>query len=155
MTKTNVDDTDIINFRYKDGTLASLTCSITADTDNTAIIYGEKGKIVIPNFWMAKEATLYSNSKEEKFEDSYNEAGYKHEITEANECILCNRLESNIASHDFTLNLEVIMDEIRRQIGLIYPFESEKYKKCVKLKRFSSGARKRKSRGTYAFFFLF
>lgn len=50
MTKTNVDDTDIINFRYKDGTLASLTCSITADTDNTAIIYGEKGKIVIPNF---------------------------------------------------------------------------------------------------------
>ena len=126
MTKTNVDDTDIINFRYKDGTMASLTCSITADTDNTAIIYGEKGKIVIPNFWMAKEATLYSNSKEEKFEDSYNEARYKHEITEANECILCNRLESNIASHDFTLNLEVIMDEIRRQIGLIYPFESEK-----------------------------
>ena len=78
MTRTGVDETDVIDLRYKDGALASLTCSIAAETDNTTVIYGEKGKIVIPTFWMAKEAYLYSYENEEKFEDKYNEAGYKY-----------------------------------------------------------------------------
>lgn len=123
MTRTGVDETDVIDLKYKDGALASVTCSIAAETDNTAVIYGEKGKIVIPTFWMAKEAYLYSYENEEKFEDKYNEAGYKYEIIEANNCIVNNALESDIASHDVTLYLARIMDEIREQIGLVYPFE--------------------------------
>lgn len=123
MTRTGVDETDVINLKYKDGALASLTCSIAAETDNTAVIYGEKGKIVIPTFWMAKEAYLYSYESEEKFEDKYNEAGYKYEIIEANKCMVNNSLESDIVSHDVTLGLAKIMDEIREQIGLVYPFE--------------------------------
>lgn len=123
MTRTGVDETDVINLKYKDGALASLTCSIAAETDNTAVIYGEKGKIVIPTFWMAKEAYLYSYESEEKFEEKYNEAGYKYEIIEANKCMVNNSLESDIASHDVTLGLAKIMDEIRNQIGLVYPFE--------------------------------
>lgn len=123
MTRTGVDETDVINLKYKDGALASLTCSIAAETDNTAVIYGEKGKIVIPTFWMAKEAYLYSYESEEKFEEKYNEAGYKYEIIEANNCIVNKVLESDIASHDVTLCLAKIMDEIREQIGLVYPFE--------------------------------
>lgn len=122
-TKTNVDETDIINLKYKEGVLASLTCSISADTDNTAIIYGEKGKIVIPTFWMAKEAFLHIEDKIEKYIDEYEEAGYKYEIEEANNCIINKELESNIASHTVTLELVKIMDEIRSKIGLKYPFE--------------------------------
>ena len=56
-------------------------------------------------------------------EDKYNEAGYKYEIIEANNCIVNKVLESDIASHDVTLCLAKIMDEIREQIGLVYPFE--------------------------------
>ena len=122
-TKTNVDETDIINLKYKEGALTSLTCSISADTDNTAVIYGEKGKIVIPTFWMAKEAFLHVEDKIEKYVDEYEEAGYKYEIEEVNNCIINEELESNIASHKFTLELVKIMDEIRNQIGLKYPFE--------------------------------
>lgn len=123
MTRTNVDETDAISFKYTDGEVASLTCSISTETDNTAVIYGEKGKIVIPTFWMAKEAYLYSENNEEKFKDEYNEAGYKYEIIEANRCISDKKLESNVASHNLTLDLAAIMDEIREQIALVYPFE--------------------------------
>ena len=123
MTRTNVDETDAISFKYTDGEVASLTCSISTETDNTAVIYGEKGKIVIPTFWMAKEAYLYSENNEEKFKDEYNEAGYKYEIIEANSCISDKKLESNVASHNLTLDLAAIMDEIREQIALVYPFE--------------------------------
>lgn len=122
-TKTNVDESDIINLKYEDGTLASLTCSIAVDTNNTAVIYGEKGKIVIPTFWMSKEAYLYTEDNTEKYIDEYEEAGYKYEIEEANNCIKNNALESNVASHNNTLELSKIMDEIRKQVGLVYPFE--------------------------------
>ncbi len=74
-TKTNVDESNIINLKYEDGALASLTCSIAVDTDNTAIIYGEKGKIVIQRFWAAKEAYLYTEDTTEKYIDEYEEAG--------------------------------------------------------------------------------
>lgn len=123
MTNTNVDESDIITLKYKNNALASLTCSIKTDTDNTAVIYGEYGKIIIPLFWMAKSATLCTNNEEIVFEDSYDGTGYLYEIIEANNCIINNQLESNVASHDTTLALAEIMDEIRSQIGLVYPFE--------------------------------
>ena len=123
MTSTNVDESTLISLKYKEGALASLTCSIKAETDNTAVIYGENGKIVIPLFWMAKTATLYSNSETVTFEDEYQGTGYMYEIEEANKCILNNKLESNVSSHNLTLELAKIMDEIRNQIGLVYPFE--------------------------------
>ena len=123
MTNTGVDESNLISFKYKDNTLASLSCSIKVATDNTAVIYGEKGKIVIPSFWMAKKATLYSNNEEIVFEDEYKGTGYIYEIIEANNCILNNKIESDVASHKVTLELAKIMDEIRGQIGFIYPFE--------------------------------
>lgn len=122
-TKTNVDESDIINLKYKDGILSSLNCSLTAKLNNEAVIYGENGKIVIPRFWASKEAYLYTEENTEKYIDEYEEAGYKHEIEEANNCIMNKALESNVASHKNTLELAKIMDEIRKQIGLVYPFE--------------------------------
>lgn len=122
-TKTNVDESNIINLKYKDGILASLNCSLTAKLNNEAVIYGENGKIVIPRFWASKEAYLYTEDNTEKYIDEYEEAGYKYEIEEANNCIKNNILESNVASHNNTLELAKIMDEVRNQIGLVYPFE--------------------------------
>ena len=123
MTNTKVDESDVISLKYNNDILASLTCSIKSETDNTAVIYGEKGKIVIPLFWMAKKATLYADEMTMIFEDKYEGTGYLYEIDEANTCIINNKLESNISSHKTTLELAKIMDEIRNQIGLIYPFE--------------------------------
>ena len=124
MTKTNVDETDTISLKYENGECASLTCSISCDSGNDAVIYGDKGKIVIPTFSKAKKVYLYEDSTlVEEFEDKYDGYGYKYEIEEANNCICENRLESELASHKITLELAQIMDEVRKQIGLVYPFE--------------------------------
>lgn len=124
MTKTNVDETDTISLKYKNGECASLTCTITCDTENNAVIYGDKGKIVITDFSKAKKSYLYENDNiVETFEDVYDGVGYKYEIEEANKCILENKLESEYSSHKVTLELAQIMDEIKEQIGLVYPFE--------------------------------
>ncbi|MDO5517660.1 MAG: Gfo/Idh/MocA family oxidoreductase [Clostridium sp.] len=124
MTKTNVDETDMISLKYGNGECASLTCSIACDTENSAVIYGDNGKIVVPEFSKAKKAYLYSNKELlEQFEDKYDGTGYKYEIEEANSCILGDKLESQCASHKMTLELAEIMDEVREQINLVYPFE--------------------------------
>lgn len=123
MTSTDVDETDVINFKYKSGAQASLICSIGIKCDNTAVIYGEKGKIIIPMFWRAKEAHLYTDECNESFFDNDKDNGYKYEIQEANECILNDMIESNIATHEGTLNIAKILDEIRKQNNVVYPFE--------------------------------
>lgn len=124
MTGSGVDETSVMNLQYKDGAVASLTCGIGSDTGQNAVIYGEKGRIVIPYFSKAKAAYLYKeDGSEEKFEDEYEGKGYKYEIAEANECIEKNILESKEASHKITLEIAQIMDEVRNQIELVYPFE--------------------------------
>ena len=50
----------------------------------------------------------------------------KYEIHEVNKRITEKKLQSELASHNMTLNTIKIMDEVRKQIGLKYPFEEEK-----------------------------
>lgn len=126
MTFSGVDETDIINLKYPNGELASLTCSIICSTGKNAVIYGEEGKIVIPSFSKAKEAFLYCDEGEKKYVDHYEGYGMKYEIHEVNKRITEKKLQSEIASHKMTLDTIKIMDEVRKQIGLKYPFEEEK-----------------------------
>lgn len=120
---SGVDATDTINFMYDNGIQSLLSCSISLNTDNHAIIYGEQGKIVIPNFWMAKQASLYTPHLTDTFIDTDPDLGYKHEIKEASSCIINGHIQSNLCSHQRTLETISIMDEIRRQISFQYPFE--------------------------------
>ncbi|MDO5517344.1 MAG: Gfo/Idh/MocA family oxidoreductase [Clostridium sp.] len=123
MTSTNVDETDTVSLKYSNGALASLTCSIACNNGKDAVIYGECGKIVIPSFSKAKEVYLYCDDGEEKYVDTYEGYGMMYEIQEVNKCIKEKNLQSETASHRVTLDIAEIMDEIRKQINLIYPFE--------------------------------
>lgn len=123
MTAANVDETDIISLRYPNGGLASLTCSISCNSGKDAVIYGENGKIVIPSFSKAKEVFLYSDDGDEKYVDTYEGYGMMYEIHEVNKCILNKKLQSESASHKTTLDIAQVMDEVRKQINLQYPFE--------------------------------
>lgn len=125
MTSTGVDETDVISLKYANGQLASLTCSIICSNGKDAVIYGERGKIVVPSFSKAKEVYLYSDDGEEKYTDSYEGYGMKYEIHEANKCIIEKKLQSKTATHKMTLDTARVMDEVRKQIGLKYPFEEQ------------------------------
>lgn len=118
MTDTGVDGHLAMLLSYEDGTIATLTSSIDFDTDWTATLYGEKGKIVIPNFFMAKEAFLHVDDQTTHFEVEYEEDGYKFEIEEASKLILDGRKESPISSHQFTETLSQTMDLVRKKLIL-------------------------------------
>ncbi|MBN2795741.1 MAG: Gfo/Idh/MocA family oxidoreductase [Clostridia bacterium] len=123
MTETGVDGHLGMLLSYDDGTIATLTSSIEFETDWTATLYGDKGKIVIPNFFMAKEAYLHVDGEVLHDQENYEEDGYRFEIEEASQRIIEGKTESNISSHKFTETLAKTMDRVRKEINLIYPIE--------------------------------
>ena len=123
--QSNVDEQNVIIFKYKEGILADLSSAISADTGKDAIIIGDKGKIVVPNFWMAEKAELYDakGSLVDTFHMPHNMNGYEYEAEEVNNCLREGKTESDMVPLKDTLEIIKVMDKIRAQWGLTYPQE--------------------------------
>lgn len=123
-TETGVDERTGIILQYGDAT-ASLFTSMVNMMTNKAMLYGEKGYIEIPDFFKASAALLYDNQHNlsEKFEDGRTTKGYNYEIQHATDAILQYKTESDVMTHSRSHEIQEIMTEVRRQIGLVYPGE--------------------------------
>lgn len=124
LTDTGVDERTGIILQFGN-TTATLFCSMVNIMDNKAKLYGEKGYIEIPDFFKASSAILYDdyNNVLEKFEDDRTTKGYDYEIQHSTEAILQGKTESDIMTHLASNQVQEIMTEVRRQIGLVYPGE--------------------------------
>jgi predicted dehydrogenase len=120
-----IDVQNSVVFRF-DETIAMLSSGITANVGKDAIIIGETGKIVVPNFWMANEMNLYNNEGELviSFKEDKRINGYEFEAEEVNNCIRAGKVESDVIPLDDTLKIIEIMDSIRSEWGLKYKQES-------------------------------
>lgn len=123
---SKVDEQVAIALKYPGGRLAQLGTAITTNTSHDGWIYGSKGKIKIhAPFWGSEAATLFSASQqEETVTTPHTVNGFEGEITEVHRCLDRGLLESPKVSWDISLDLLGIMDEIRAQLGVIYPGES-------------------------------
>jgi dihydrodiol dehydrogenase / D-xylose 1-dehydrogenase (NADP) len=122
---SHVDELDVIIMRYHDGVLADVSCAVSANTGNTAIIVGEKGKIVVLYFWCATTAELYDlNGKLiNTFSLPHASNGYEYEAEEVNRCLREGKTQSDILPLCTTLDIIKIMDKLRADWGLVYPTE--------------------------------
>jgi len=83
-------------------------------------ITGTKGEINVPIFHMARLAELKADGKKESFCGKTN---YLIEFTRVAEEIRAGKTESDYIPHLATRDCMRIMDECRKQMGLVYPFE--------------------------------
>jgi predicted dehydrogenase len=123
-TNTGVDETLAIILQYQEIT-ASLCTSLCAQLSNAIRIYGDKGFIEIPTFWKASTASLYDKDggMQETFEDGRNSHGFIYEMQHANDLILAGELQSPLMTHERSNQTQETLMEIRKQVGLHYPFE--------------------------------
>ena len=122
--ETGVDEQFSILMSYPSGKTATLNGAFRIGLTNEAYIHGTEGYIRIPSFHSAKSATLYKDGQEvETFNDDRKSAGYAYEIEEVGKCLSQGLLESPIVPLDESLEIMILMDEIRGQWGLKYPFE--------------------------------
>ena len=108
---------------YKDA-ISSVMSSFDTHSDMVAKIYGTEGKIFINRRWHQSDG--YQIEKDGELKDyslPRKGRGYTYEIEECMRCISSGMLESDQWSLNDSLNLISILDEIRRQVGIVYPFE--------------------------------
>lgn len=124
--ETGVDEQFSLLFDYEDGAVASLHSGVRLDMTNDAWIYGTKGKIYVPDFLRAKEATLFVNGEEPvTVRDDRSFVGHAFQAIEAMNCLREGRKESGEMPLGETVELMETLDAIRAQWGLTYPGEEE------------------------------
>jgi predicted dehydrogenase len=123
LSETGADESCSILFKYNNGSIANLACTITSDTPIEANIIFEKGRARINRKWFAPSSLVITdnNEKTKELTFKYNGNGYNFEADEAMRC-LGNRLsECPELKLDFSLELMGLLDQIREQCGIRYP----------------------------------
>lgn len=121
--ETGVDEYNTIQIKYQKGGMAQISSSLVSNMKNEAVIYGTKGRIIIPKFWMAKESILITNGEQLNFVDKSPELGYNYEAFAVNKLLEKGQLESPVIPIWKSKKILSLLDQVRKQIGLEYPFE--------------------------------
>ncbi|MBN3308921.1 DHDH dehydrogenase, partial [Amia calva] len=128
---TGVDEAMTVVLKYSKNRLAICTCSIAVLLPNDATIVGTKGIIKIPEH-MWSPTSLIVNGEETEYPlpkpslplNFLNSTGLRYEAEEVRQCLLKGLKESpRMTLADSTLLME-ILDESRRQVGVVYRQDS-------------------------------
>ena len=95
---------------------AILHSSFLSSSNLKASISGSQGRINLNSPWyMTESYTLIQNDHKEKFKRPTLGKGYTYEIEECHACIRANKIESELWSHQNSLDLITIVDKVRKQ----------------------------------------
>lgn len=124
MNSAGTDATDAIILR-RGNAVAQLTCVIGAVMPVFGAIYGTKGRIEIPDFKNPQRATLMVDGEAPVIvERPFEVNGYEYEIRETEACLRAGRTGSARMTPEQTVAVMALMDEVRRQNALVFPFET-------------------------------
>lgn len=124
---TGVDLTTSAVLRYPSGAHAVLTCSAAASSPMRAFIAGTEGRIEIEPRWYSNAGfrLIRRDGEDETFEAPEGISGpvakgMRFEIAEAGRCISAGLTQSPVMPLDETVSILATLDDVRRQIGLVY-----------------------------------
>ena len=124
MNNAGTDAVDAMILRKGDA-VAQLTTSIGSAMTVFGGVYGTKGHIDVPDFKCPQMFTVCVDGEEPyTVECPFEINGFEYEIREAMTCVREGRLHSGVMTPEQSVATMAIMDEIRRQNGLKFPFEA-------------------------------
>ena len=111
-----VDTDSTVILCFSQGRQANLHFSFTFYKPQDMIIYGSKGKLVLPEFWHGTELLRYSDNKsiEEKLSYPFEGNGYEYEAMHVMDCFKKGLKQSPLMSHERTIACATMIDEARR-----------------------------------------
>lgn len=109
-----VDVTDHVLLRFGSDALVSLDCTFLSSVKNEMVLYGKKGKLVLPAPHYSSEVFLYDESGDcvEHYHDENTVNGFTYEIEEAVNCIRKGQIESQVVPHELTLECAKLFDRL-------------------------------------------
>ncbi|PWX09363.1 oxidoreductase [Clostridium perfringens] len=119
--KTGVDEESGIILKTKEEEIATISLAFRSKMPKRGIVSCDNGFITIDNFPRANKATInYLDGKVEVIECGEEEKALDYEVIFMEEKINENK-ESN--SLDLTYDVTKIMNKVRKDWGILYPFE--------------------------------
>lgn len=125
LSDKGVDMQNSITLSYKTGEIAVLNSTALALSDRQGIISGDKGYMIVENINNCEKIRIFNTERQEIkcIEVPQQITGYEYEVEAAMQAIKEGKLECEEMPHEETLRVMEIMDELRKEWGVIYPGE--------------------------------
>jgi predicted dehydrogenase len=121
LTPQQVDDNTGMLFGYDSGALATLTCSMVAETPHVAAVCGTGGRVEVARRFLRPDTLLlHRDGNSETIAVPYQGLGYVHEIVEVQRCLAAGLTESPLVTLEDTLAVMRTLDRVRARIGVSY-----------------------------------
>jgi predicted dehydrogenase len=123
---TGVDAQTSAVLEYADGAHGLVTTTLEAKTPCTAWIAGTEARIEVDGTFYAPSAytLIQRDGTSERREFPFDGHGLRMQAAEVARCVRAGLTESPVLPHAEILSIMQTMDEIRSQIGLVYPGEA-------------------------------
>ncbi|MHC5215713.1 Gfo/Idh/MocA family protein [Enterococcus sp. LJL128] len=109
------DDRFELAVTFPNQILASIFITVELDLPNELVIYGEKGRIEVPNFWKSAEGVVrYENGSEEYLTSEFD-SEFSFEVDHVNECLEKGLKESPIMTEKITKETVSLVESMYRQ----------------------------------------
>jgi len=124
-TPSGVDANTSMIFTYINGAHALLNTTLLINTPTTATVIGTRGRVEIyGSFYSPTSIRVTSAKGSRDYPNEYKGHGLREQALALEKIVRESKLESDLMTHEDSMHIMEIMDEVRNQIGLIYPFES-------------------------------
>lgn len=123
---SGIDAQCAVLFRYNSGAIAQLFSSFTTHLPTEAEISGPKGRLKLTHRFYAHESSIefYPDRPESRQQISFEKDaagfGYQYEARHVGECLKKGLIESPVMTHQDTMELMEVLDEIRAKAGIRY-----------------------------------
>lgn len=124
-TDTGVDEQNSFTLIFEDGKVAQLNSSMLCRSDRRGMIYGTKGYIQIDNINNFESLTVYDadGRAQKRIERPGQISGYEYEVEACIRALEEGKLACEEMPHEESVRVMELMDSLRKQWGIRYPFE--------------------------------
>lgn len=126
-TEAGVDAMNSVTLHYADGRMAFCSSGMVARSDRKGILFGDKGYIIVENINNPQSVSVFDMQDRliSKAEVPEQISGYEYQFRECFRAISEGKTEAPSMPLSESVFVMKLMDDIRRQWGLVYPSEQE------------------------------
>ena len=125
ISNLGIDIRNTVHLTFDNGRTAVAYSAADCVCENEGRIYCENGMIRADSMINPTKIYVENDKKEivKVIERPTQYTGYEYELLECAKAIEAGACECESMPHDETIHMMELMDEIRKQIGVVYPFE--------------------------------
>lgn len=126
-TETGVDEQNSMTLQYRDGRVAVLNSSMISQSDRMGIIHGTKGYAVVNNINNFESISVYDTNYQQiaVYKRPKQISGYEYEVEACIRALEKKETECAEMPHSEILRMMKLMDSLRKEWGIVFPFEEK------------------------------